>query len=335
LGSGDDSVPQALVADIGGTNARFALASVEAGRRPLLSSVHEFATLQFASLAQAASHYLGQVAARPPQRAVIAVASAVTGDEVKITNNPWSFSIAGLKRELRLEALDIINDFAAIALAIPHLAPSELEPIGTAGASPAATRGAEGRYAVLGPGTGLGVCTLLLRQGQAVAMESEGGHVAFAPSSDYEIAILQVLMKRHARVSVERLLSGPGLHNLYAAVCAVEGVAVAADTPQAIMAGAQPGRDAACRRAVELFCEILGSFAGDVALMVAAWDGVYLGGGMTGRLLPWIRSGEFRSRFESKGRFGTLMRTVPTFAIAHPQPGLLGAGARALGASSA
>jgi len=142
-------------------------------------------------------------------------------------------------------------------------------------------------------------------------------------------------MKRHARVSVERLVSGPGLQNLYAAVCAVEGTAPNMDTPAAITAGAKLGADAACRRAVELLCAILGSYAGDVALMVGAWDGVYLGGGLTGTLLPWIQLGQFRRRFEGKGRFSSLMQTIPTFAIAHAQPGLLGAAACALDPTSA
>jgi glucokinase len=328
LSTDDPSAAPALVADIGGTNVRFALAWPDSERRPVLGSVREFAALRFGSLGQAASHYLAQIEAPTPRRSVIAVASAITGDEIKITNNPWSFSIAGVQRELGLEHIEVINDFAAIALAVPHLVALELEPIGAASAP--ARRRPEQHYAVMGPGTGLGVCRLLMRQGRALVMESEGGHVAFAPGNEYEIAILQALMKRHARVSVERLVSGPGLQNLYAAICAVEGTPGNVDTPEAITAGARLGSDTACRRAVELFCAILGSFAGDVALMVGAWDGVYLGGGMTGTLLPWICRGEFRQRFESKGRFSSLMQTIPTFAIAHAQPGLLGAAARAL-----
>jgi glucokinase len=328
------SASAVLVADIGGTNARFAMAWPDGERRPVLSSVREFAAAQFSSLAQAASHYLTQIEAPTPRASVIAVASAVTGDLIKITNNPWSFSIAGVQRELGLERIEVINDVGAIAWAVPHLAPQEVEPIGAASA-PAAGRRPERHYSVIGSGTGLGVCRLLIRQGRAVVMESEGGHVAFAPGDPYEIAILQHLMKQHARVSVERLVSGPGLQNLYAAVCAVEGTAPNMDTPAAITAGAKLGADAACRRAVELLCAILGSYAGDVALMVGAWDGVYLGGGLTGTLLPWIQLGQFRRRFEGKGRFSSLMQTIPTFAIAHAQPGLLGAAACALDPTSA
>jgi len=318
-----------LVADIGGTNARFAVAAPKDDGHPALMSIREFTAAQFGSLAQVASHYLTQLEELRPRRSVIAVASEVIGDEIKLTNSPWSFSIMGLQRELGLDAIEAINDFAAIATAIPHLAPSELERIGAATA-PAPPSRSERRYAVTGPGTGLGVCGLLVRHGRAVVIESEGGHVAFAPGSDYEIAILQYLMKRHARVSIERLLSGLGLQNLYAAVCAIEGTAPTLESPQHITGSARGGSDIACVRAVELFCAIFGSFAGDVALMYGAWDGVYLAGGMTPMLLPWILRGEFRHRFESKGRFSSLMEKIPTFAIAHPQPGLLGAGAWAL-----
>ncbi|HEV3018392.1 MAG TPA: glucokinase [Burkholderiaceae bacterium] len=322
----EKSAPSALVADLGGTNVRFALAQADRAGRPRLNCVSEFAVLQFASLSQAAEHYLARVDAPRPRRSVIAVASAVTGDRIRITNNPWSFSIAALKEELGLDEIHVINDFAAIGRAVPHLEPTELSSIGSA--SPRAQlHGADRHYAILGPGTGLGVCRLMLREGRAVVIESEGSHIAFAPGSDYEIAILQHLMKRRPRVSVERLISGPGLHNLYQAICAIDGMAAAMDTPESITAGAREGTDAACARAVELFCAILGSFAGDVALMFGAWDGVYLGGGLTGTLLPWICAGAFRRRFEDKGRFSSLMQTIPTSAIAHAQPGLLGAGA--------
>jgi glucokinase len=323
------SAPVALVADIGGTNARFALATPDHQGRPRLTSLCEFTVAQFDSMAQAVLHYLAQINPPRPRRSVIAVASPVTGDEVKVTNNPWSFSIAALQQQLGFEAIEVINDFAAIAMAVPHLAPAELQSIGVA---PVATAGLtlERRYAVMGPGTGLGVCGLRWQPGRTIVIESEGGHVAFAPGSDYEIAILQYMMKRHARVSIERLLSGPGLWNLYSAVCAVEGVATSQQTPESVTAVAKVGAEPACRRTVELFCSMLGSFAGDVALMYGAWDGVFLGGGMTATLLPWICSGEFRQRFENKGRYNALMQRIPTAAIAHAQPGLLGAGARSL-----
>jgi glucokinase len=318
----------ALVADIGGTNARFALSMAEADGCPGLHAVREYDVARFGSLAEAAAHYLAEMAT-PPQRAVIAVASAVTGDEIKITNNAWSFSIPALQRQLGLEQVQVINDFAAVGLAIPHLRPEQLRRIGEA-APPPGRRGAQ-HLAALGPGTGLGVCRLLRQDGRTLVLETEGGHIGFAPADSYELAILQHLLQRYPRVSFERLVSGPGLCNLYEAVCAVEGIAREAGTPEQIAARAlQEGPQGACRRSVERFCAILGSFAGDVALVHGAWDGVYLGGGLTLRLLPWIERGDFRRRFEAKGRFQPLLQNVPTWAITHGQAGLLGASARAL-----
>ncbi len=318
-----------LVADIGGTNARFALAASGAEGRPQIQSVHEFAVTQFNSLAEAMAHYLAHVGAPSPQRAVIAVASPITGDEIKLSNNPWSFSIQALQRQVGLAGIRVINDFAAIGMAIPHLASEDLRLVGDAPA-PASLEAADRHYAVLGPGTGLGVCRVVLRQGRPLVMETEGGHIGFAPADAYEVAVLHYLLRRYPRVSVERLVSGPGLQNLHDAVCAIEDRPCCARAPEDITACAQRGDDAVCSRAVELFCSILGGFAGDVVLLHGAWHGLYLGGGMTTRLLPWILGGAFRRRFEAKGRFHALMRTIPTQAITHAQAGLLGAGACAL-----
>ena len=318
----------ALVADIGGTNARFALAASGAEGRPQIQSVHEFSVTQFSSLAEAMVQYLALLGAPPPQRAVIAVASPITGDEIQLSNNPWSFSIRALRSQVGLAGIRVINDFAAIGMAIPHLRPEDLREVGDASAT--ASPGAEDRhYAVLGPGTGLGVCRVLLQQGRPLVMATEGGHIGFAPGDAYEVAVLHYLSRRYPRVSVERLVSGPGLQNLHDAVCAIEDRPCCARAPEEITACAQRG-DASCTRAVELFCSILGGFAGDVALLHGAWHGLYLGGGMTARLLPWILGGAFRRRFEAKGRFHALMRTIPTQAITHAQAGLLGAGACAL-----
>lgn len=319
-----------LVADIGGTHARFALAEPCVPTRPAVSLAREYEVRQFASLGQAALHYLTCVGHRP-RGFVVAVASAIVGDCIKVTNNDWSFSIEELRRQLELERIKVINDFAAVGLAIPHLLPHELEPIGQA--EPGLRHADSDRhYAALGPGTGMGVCRVLLRKGRAIVLESEGGHIAFAPGSDYEIAILQAMMKRFARVSVERLICGPGLLNLYQAVCAVDGVPGALTGPEQITAAALAGADAQAVRAVEQMCAMLGSFAGDVALIHGAWDGVYLGGGLTATLMPWLARGEFRRRFADKGRFAGLVRTIPTFAIARVESGLLGAAAWAVDA---
>ncbi len=317
-----------LVADIGGTKARFALSTAGPRRGPCLWAMRELLVDHFDSLAEATRYYLTGLPEPLPRRAVIAVASPVAGDRIQFSNSPWSFSIAALQAEVGLEELAVINDFAALGRAVPHLDRTDLQAIGSVPA-PILRDEHERQCAVLGPGTGLGVCRVVLRQGPPLVLETEGGHIGFAPADAYEAAILAFLLRRYPRVSVERLISGPGLENLHAAVCTIDGSPRSAGGPVEIIAGARRG-EIACCRAVELFCSILGGFAGDVALLHGAWHGLYLGGGMTTRLLPWIRSGAFRQRFEAKGRFETLMRGIPTHAIAHAQPGLLGAAAWAL-----
>ncbi|MDE2149224.1 MAG: glucokinase [Gammaproteobacteria bacterium] len=324
------ATPVALVVDIGGTNARFGLAIPGKDGRPLLVAIREFITADFGSLAQAALCYLAETAQPPPERIVIAVASVVTGDEIKMTNNVWSFSTQALAGELGVAKVRVINDFAAVGMAIPQLMPHELRPVGPLPLSAVAGAGAGDRhFSVVGPGTGLGVSRLLLHEGRPIVLETEGGHIGFAPQGAYEIAILEFLRRRYSRVSVERLVCGPGLQNLYRAVCAVDGAAETAAAPEQITAAAERG-DAACRRAVELFCAILGGFAGDVVLMHGAWNGLYLGGGITVKLLAWICRSEFRDRFEAKGRFSSLMKTIPTLAIINEHAGLLGAAVAAL-----
>lgn len=318
--------PDLLVADIGGTNARFALAR-EAGTQIELEAVQELHTADFASLADALRHYLAGIGRAAPTRAVLAVAAPVAGDEVVITNNPWRFSIPQLRQQLQLAQLRLINDFAAVAYAVTRLPPQHLLTLGEVAAP--LVRGAEARYAVLGPGTGLGVAHLLLRQHQAIVIETEGGHVGFAPGSAEEREVLRVLLDEFPRVSWERLLSGPGLVNLYRALATTRGVTAQVLQPAEITQRAAGGSDALALHTVELFCALLGAFAGDVVLGSGAWDGVYLAGGVTPRLLPWLQQEAFRNRFEAKGRFSALLSRVPTQLITHPHTGLLGAAAAA------
>ncbi len=319
-------VASALVGDLGGTNVRFALAASDAQGRPTIGAVRAFAVAEFPGLAQAAMHYLGQIPGPPPGVAIIAVASAVTGDAIRMTNNTWSFSVSALKRELGMRDVRVVNDYAAIGRSLSLLTDGDLRRIGAVDRI-APAPGRDLSCCVLGPGTGLGVCHVVTRAGRTLVLDSEGGHIAFAPLNDYEMRLLQVLLDGRDRVSVERLASGPGLCTLHAAVRALEGMPAQRLTPEEVTAAARDGSDASCVRAVELACAILGSFAGDVALVLGAWDGVYLGGGLTDTLLPWIERGAFRERFEAKGRFRPLMQKVPTLAITHPQPGLLGASA--------
>ena len=318
----------ALVADIGGSHARFALAQTGAGAAIRIDAVEQYPTSEFSSLADAARHYLKRVAEQgKPLRAVLAVATPVTGDSVKFTNSPWTFSVAQLTRDLGFASVEVINDFAAISLALPLLGASDLRVIGAVQPSTAAK--ADRTYAVVGPGTGLGVSGLALRAGRRAVIESEGGHVGYAPVTPYEIDVLRELSARFGRVSVERLASGTGVVNLYQAVCALERVPAPLQQAADISAEASAKPDGTCARVLKLFCEILGGFAGDIALAFGAWDGVFLAGGVAQKLAPWIEAGGFRERFEAKGRHSGLMQAIPTSMIVNPHVGLLGAAAEA------
>lgn len=327
----NDRLDTALVADIGGTNARFALAHRNADGGLALDQIRVLTVAEHASPIEAAHVYLDAVHAGMPGRAVFAVASPVHSDVVAFTNSRWTFSIEQLRQALGMPGLRIVNDFAALSMAIPHLAASDVESIGTTAPQPGAQVGAQSAdhrsYAAIGPGTGLGVGGLLIREGRPVVVESEGGHVAFAPADDYEIAILKQLWGSYPRVSNERLISGPGLLNLYRATCAIEGVPAVLDTPEAIVARADAEPASICGRIVLRFCAMLGAVAGDAALTLGAWDGVYLGGGIAMKLSAWLSRSDFRARFDNKGRHAPLMRKVPTLCIRHPAVGLLGAAA--------
>lgn len=317
----------ALVADIGGTHARFALASLVPSGQPVITGVEQYRTADFESLTAAAQHYLKQPRAESaPLRAVMAVASAVTGDHVKITNNPWSFSVDQLRRDLGFASIRVINDFAAVSMALPVLQPADLQALGAVPAT-TGTQKIDRTFAVLGPGTGLGVGGLALRGTHAAIIESEGGHVGFSPTTPYEADVMRHLMARYGRVSAERLISGMGMINLYQAVCALEGVTAELQEAAQIAAQANAEPDSICARVLKLFCEILGGFAGDIALAFGAWDGVFLTGGVAQKMLPWLQAGGFRQRFEEKGRHQVLMRSIPTQIIIHPHAGLLGAAA--------
>ena len=323
-----------LVGDIGGTNARFALIDGANRADPAVFEIRRYAVAQFDSLAAAIQQYLLEAgAAVTPRRAVLGVAAPVKGDRIAITNNPWAFSIAELRVALRLDGLSVINDFAANSMSLPFLKPGDVLAIGATGGAAAGKAGIgdqDRTYAIIGPGTGLGVGALLLRGGHAIPVESEGGHVSFAPENAYEFAILESARKHFERVSYERLICGPGLMNLYRAVCDVEGVVPTAQTAEQVTGLAGANRADVHGRTMELFCAILGACAGDVALIFGAWDGVYLAGGMLQTLLPWLTSGDFRRRFEAKGRFRPAMQAVPTLAILHPDLGLQGAAAHAV-----
>ncbi|WP_363797264.1 glucokinase [Lysobacter firmicutimachus] len=317
----------ALLADIGGTNARFALSTTD-GARPQLcaDSVQIFAVADFPSLADAARHYLDRTGATP-SHGVFAVAGRVDGDEARITNHPWVISAERTRQALGLSRIDLVNDFTAQAMAVSLLQPSDVVPIGGArwnGWDDDRDR----TYAIIGPGTGLGVGGLLRRDGRYYPLQTEGGHVSFAPGTPEEIEVLQRLSGEFGRVSNERLISGSGLVNLHRSLSQIAGEDPGPLQPADITAMAREG-DERCLRAIDLFCAVFGAAAGDLVLTLGAWDGVFLPGGLVPKLMPWLAHSGFRQRFEHKGRFSPTMARIPTLAVTHPQPGLLGAAALA------
>ena len=327
----DDAV---LLADIGGTNARFALADC-AARAPLLDdSIQEYGVADFGSLAEAARHYLQATGTRP-RAGVFSVAGPVLGDEVRMTNHPWVIAIAATRDALGLDTLQVVNDFAAQAMAVTALREDDVRVLGAPSWRPLAPR--DGTCVILGPGTGLGVGALVTRDGRGMAVTTEAGHISFAPTDARQVALLQVLARRFGRVSNERLVSGEGLLNLYLALGELDGVAASGapvTAPADVTAGARAG-DPRCQEAVALFCEVFGAVAGDMALAFAAWDGVFLSGGVVPHLLDALRAPGFRAKFEDKGRYADALAAVPTIAVVHPQPGLLGAAALACQAHAA
>ena len=314
-----------LIGDIGGTNARFALVDPRAETLELLEQ-RTLKAAEFASLQHAAERYLADVGAAP-RRASIAVACPVTGDAIRLTNRAWSFSREDLRKALKLDELKVLNDFGAVARAIPALAPNEretLHPGGEVRTTPLAP------ISVIGPGTGLGVA-LLVGDGRHgwQAIETEGGHVTFAPLGDEEQRIARWLNARHGRTSYERLLSGPGISTIDQVLAAgdepsLDALAESPRDPSTIVTAALEGHDLTARQALARFCAVLGSFAGDAVLLHGART-VMIAGGIVPRFIPFLRSSAFRERFLAKGRFAALLETVAIHIVTHPQPGLLGA----------
>lgn len=314
-----------LLADIGGTNARFALADPSAPMPLLDGSIHGYSVDDFGSLADAARHYLDATGAQP-DRGILAVAGRVDGDIARMTNHPWVVSGERVRQALALDAVTLVNDFVAQSMAVRLLGAGDVVAIGAP--AEVAMAGETLTCAVLGPGTGLGIGALLVREGRAWPLATEGGHASFAPGTPEEIAILERLSAYYGRVSNERLVSGGGLVNIHRALSEIAGLDPGPLQPEDITAGAAQG-DRRCMRTIDVFCAAFGAIAGDLVLTLGAWDGVFLSGGLVPLLLPAIQHSGFRQRFEGKGRYAPAMARVPTLAVLHPQPGLLGCAALA------
>ncbi len=305
-----------LVADIGGTHARFALVD-RGGSVP----VHErtLKTGAFPGIVEAIRHYLADIPGPSPSEACIAVACPVGGDAISLTNNDWTFSIAETRKALGLTELRVVNDFKALAAAVPGLSPDERIQIGDG--HPLADHPAS----VLGPGTGLGVATVTHLKRDYTVLDGEGGHVGFAPANEREAEVLRVLSKRYDRVSVERILSGPGIAELHTTLAAIDGAPSSELETPAIIERAVEGSCSRCSETINMFCGILGSFAGDVALTAGSRGGVYIGGGIAPRIVSILEQGAFRSRFEAKGRMSPFVTDIPTYLITATNSALKGA----------
>jgi glucokinase len=311
----------ALVGDIGGTNARFALL----GSRGLPTQIRILPCASYGSLGDAVEEYLAQV--KPKGRvktAAIAVASPITGDKVTMTNRNWSFSTSALKRRLALQELRIVNDFLAIALAVPALKDRDSLKVGPG--QPAK----DAPIAVIGPGTGLGVSLLVPDGDDWLPVATEGGHVTLPATNEEDDAVIDLLRVRFGHVSAERVLSGPGLANLYDVVSARAGKRALGLSPAEITDRALAGRDKLATETLRHFCGFLGTVAGDLALTSGALGGVHIAGGIVPRFGKTLARSPFRARFEAKGRFKTYLRKVPTYVVTADQPALRGL-ARLLG----
>jgi len=311
-----------LVGDVGGTNARFALIDSE-GR---VRNLHIYPAAGYATLSDIIADYLERTLGkgRRPPRAVIAVAGPVLDGEIEFTNLDWVVSEGELLVQFEFEAVRLINDFAAQALACPMLGPDALRPLGPQLRGPS-----DCPMLVLGAGTGFGVAGLARSERGDVEVSTEGGHAAFAPSDDVEVEIWGQFRKRYGRVSIERILSGRGLFELYGFLAAMRQQTPTLQDEKQVHEAAGKG-DALAGETLDRFCGILGSVCGDLALSFGARGGVFVSGGIAPRLADRLATGDFRARFEDKGRLKTYMQQIPTSLVIHPYPAIIGA-ARGLG----
>lgn len=313
---------QVVAVDIGGTHARFAIAEVEGGRVVSLGEAVTLKTAEHGSF-QLAWEDFGRALDRPlPSAAAIAVAGPVGGEIIKFTNNPWIIRPALIPEKLGADRYVVVNDFAAVAHAVAQADESHFLHL----SGPDTDLPSRGVLSVVGPGTGLGVAQLW-RDGDCYRVQpTEGGHVDYAPLDSIEDAILAGLRKRHRRVSVERVVAGPGIVDIYEALALIEGRPYTPRTDRELWELGTSGEDSLAAAAVDRFCLSLGSVAGDLALAHGS-TGVVMAGGLGLRIKDTLVRSGFADRFRAKGRFEGLMAAIPVKLIIHPQPGLFGAAA--------
>ena len=303
-----------MVADIGGTNARFALeVAPQQIEQAEVLPCHDYDTI-----IDAAREFLKRVGNPKISHAAVAIANPILGDWVQMTNHHWSFSIETTRQSLGLETLILLNDFTAQALAITQTKREDLVQVGGKELVENAPK------AVIGPGTGLGVSGLVPSKAGWVPLSGEGGHVSFPPFDDAEVMIWQYAKKKYGHVSAERFLSGSGLTLIYEALTVKEGLKPKKLTPAEISENALSGSSPLCRLTLDMFCAMLGTVASNLALTLGASGGVYLCGGIIPRFIDYFKSSPFRNRFENKGRFDAYLASIPVYVVLSKFPGLIG-----------
>jgi glucokinase len=311
-----------VTVDIGGTHARFALATVDGGRVVALGDAVTLKTAEHASFQTAWEDFGGIVGKPLPRAAAIAIAAPVKGDVIKLTNNPWIIRPALVPEKLGVDDFIIVNDFEAVGHAVAQAEPEHFVHLcGPDGALPD-----HGTISIIGPGTGLGVAHVGRFGGPYHVQATEGGHLDFAPLDSIEDAILARLRKRYRRVSIERVVSGPGIVEIYETLAAIEGKAVQSHDDKTLWQMGTSGEDSLAAAAVDRFCLSLGSVSGDIALAQGG-SSVVIAGGLGLRIKDTLVRSGFAERFCYKGRFEAMMATIPVKLITHPQPGLFGAAA--------
>ncbi|UVO49443.1 glucokinase [Sphingomonas sp. SUN019] len=313
---------EVVAVDIGGTHARFAIAEVDGGRVVSMDEPVTLKTAEHASLQTAWQAFDAQTDRPIPKAAAISVASPITGDVIRLTNNPWVIRPSLIGERLGAETYTIINDFGAVGHAVAQLPKDQFVHL----CGPDTDLPGDGVTTVCGPGTGLGVAQVLKVEGRYHVLPTEGGHVDYAPLDGIEDAIVKRLRKTFTRVSTERVVAGPAIVAIYETLAEMEGRSVPSRDDKTIWAEALDGSDSIALAALDRFCLALGAVAGDLALAHGA-KGVVIAGGLGLRIKDkLIRSG-FDQRFVAKGRFQSLMAGIPVKLITHPQPGLFGAAA--------
>ena len=313
---------QVAVADVGGTHARFALAEIDGGRVVSLAEPVTLKTNEHGSFQLAWQEFGRRAEIELPNELAIAFAGPIGGEVLKLTNNPWVIRPALIKERLGVDRYVIVNDFGAVAYAVATLPDEDFQHL----CGPDRALPKEGVISIVGPGTGLGVAALLRKSDHYEVIETEGGHIDFAPLDSLEDRILTQLRRNFRRVSVERVVAGQGLPNLYEALAAIEDLDVSIHDEKELWAAALAGTDSLATAALDRLCLSLGAVAGDLALAQGA-VAVVIAGGVGLRLADYLPHSGFRDRFIAKGRFERRMDEMPVKLITHPQPGLFGAAA--------